>query len=1005
MQIERRFTNDLGGAWDGIAFAAHRTDHGVIMAPEGWSRVAVDVLAQDVLARGCVPDRLRAVPEDGVPEFLWSSIPCDDAVMGDESDLRQVMDRMAGAWARRGWKAGLFASEDDARAYLDEVRCMMARQMAAPALREWAVTGIDWAYGAEVPDSPRAPGVTDSRDEPDLMEALKCADRAAAARARGAMTRSTSLRAICDIDHPQARRFIDWKLDEERKLSALIAGSRLHADRLNAVLTAAREGQGGPDMAANPALKAALRDARRALIPETYVQRALDYARQGFTAIDFPVFDADWDGEGAASVTGQQTDCVLRVTRDFMQAAQQGRDDGLWDRIADAAWATGDPALRFQDNIPAFAGGQASAHAHLNLMAFLQGGEVDHDALAHAAQLWALTLGIAGGDAIGLGPVNLGALLIAMGIAYDSDEGREVAARIASVMTGAAWVVSGRMAADIGPCADFATHRAAMLRMLRADVPSPARAQFAQALDLAQGHGLRHSQVTGIAPAGRLSLLMGWETDGIDPAYALVGFAPDPDGGHRRRIAPAVPMGLAMLGYPADAVSRIVAHATGHATLAGSPAIDHAALAGHGFGPAQIDRIEAALPDAFDIRFVFNRWTLGQDFCRNVLGIPADRLEDPGFDMLAHLGFSDGQIAQANDHVCGAMTLEGAPDLDPADLAVFDCAGTLGRQGRRRVAPEARIRQAATLQAHMSGPVPCEVDLPHTTTISAMQSLFELADELGLHECRLRREGSGLSAQSADLFDDDDEELLSEAPAQIRAQVVAERVVEKIVMGDAGRTHRQKLPQRRKGYTQKASVGGHKVYLRTGEYDDGSVGEIFIDMHKEGAGFRAMMNNFAIAVSVGLQYGVPLEEFVDAFTFTRFEPAGPVQGNDSIKNATSILDYVFRELAVSYLDRTDLAHVKPEGARFDDIGGGRDEGRRAPARPEPKSLTMLKQISSAGYLRKRLPQELMVLQGGRAALRHNQAAPCALCGGTMNDVGGVSHCEHCEDRDQGRSSR
>ena len=204
-----------------------------------------------------------------------------------------------------------------------------------------------------------------------------------------------------------------------------------------------------------------------------------------------------------------------------------------------------------------------------------------------------------------------------------------------------------------------------------------------------------------------------------------------------------------------------------------------------------------------------------------------------------------------------------------------------------------------------------------------------------------------------------------------RAAVRAEKITAKVIVKETLRSHREKLPERRKGYTQKAIVGGHKVYLRTGEYGDGQLGEIFIDMHKEGAGFRAMMNNFAIAVSVGLQYGVPLEEFVEAFTFTKFEPAGMVQGNETIKNATSILDYIFRELAVSYLDRTDLAHVKPQGASFDDLGGGSDEGRPNVAEPSEnaasKSLEVLRQISSTGYLRKRLPQELTVFQGGIGA--------------------------------------
>jgi ribonucleoside-diphosphate reductase alpha chain len=278
----------------------------------------------------------------------------------------------------------------------------------------------------------------------------------------------------------------------------------------------------------------------------------------------------------------------------------------------------------------------------------------------------------------------------------------------------------------------------------------------------------------------------------------------------------------------------------------------------------------------------------------------------------------------------------------------------------------------AAAQSFISGAISKTINMPNDATIEDCQRAYELSWSLGVKANALYRDGSKLSQPLASaLVEDDDEaaEILESGSQQEKAAVLAEKIVEKVIIKEVQKTQREKLPQRRKGYTQKANVGGHKVYLRTGEYEGGQLGEIFIDMHKEGAGFRAMMNNFAIAVSVGLQYGVPLEEFVDAFTFTKFEPAGMVQGNDSIKNATSILDYIFRELAVSYLDRTDLAHVKPEGASFDDLGHGEQEGsgnvREVTGEAASRSLEVLKQISSTGYLRKRLPQELVVLQGGQ----------------------------------------
>ncbi|HRK43885.1 MAG TPA: vitamin B12-dependent ribonucleotide reductase, partial [Gemmobacter sp.] len=444
-------------------------------------------------------------------------------------------------------------------------------------------------------------------------------------------------------------------------------------------------------------------------------------------------------------------------------------------------------------------------------------------------------------------------------------------------------------------------------------------------------------------------------------------------GGYFKIINQSVPAALAKLGYSEGQIAEIVAHAVGHGSIGNCPAINHTALIGHGFSPVEIAKVEAALPSAFDIRFVFNQWTLGEDFCKGTLGIPAEKLADPTFDLLRHLGFTKAQIDAANDHVCGTMTLEGAPFLKREHYPVFDCANPCGKTGKRYLSVESHITMMAAAQSFISGAISKTINMPNSATIEETLAAYELSHSLGIKANALYRDGSKLSQPlAAALVEDDDEaaEILATGSQQEKAAVLAEKIIEKVIVKEIVRSHREKLPERRKGYTQKAVVGGHKVYLRTGEYGDGSLGEIFIDMHKEGAGFRAMMNNFAIAVSVGLQYGVPLEEFVDAFTFTKFEPAGMVQGNDSIKNATSILDYVFRELAVSYLDRTDLAHVAPKGASFDELGGGEAEGKRA-SNLEPvsesaasKSLEVLRQISSTGYLRKRLPKDLVVLQGG-----------------------------------------
>jgi ribonucleoside-diphosphate reductase alpha chain len=434
-----------------------------------------------------------------------------------------------------------------------------------------------------------------------------------------------------------------------------------------------------------------------------------------------------------------------------------------------------------------------------------------------------------------------------------------------------------------------------------------------------------------------------------------------------------VPSALEGLGYSSSQIEEIVSHAVGHGSIGNAPGINHTSLTGHGFGPNELSKIDSALEAAFDIRFVFNQWTLGQDFCTGVLGIPAKKLNDPTFDLLRHLGFTKADIDAANDHVCGTMTLEGAPHLREEHYHIFDCANACGKKGKRYLSVESHIRMMAAAQSFISGAISKTINMPNDAAIEECQKAYELSWSLGVKANALYRDGSKLSQPlAAALVEDDDDaaEILETGSLHEKTVVLAEKIGEKIVVQEVMKSHRTKMPHRRKGYTQKAVVGGHKVYLRTGEYESGTLGEIFIDMHKEGAGFRAMMNNFAIAVSVGLQYGVPLEEFVDAFTFTKFEPAGMVQGNDSIKNATSVLDYIFRELAVSYLDRTDLAHVKPQGPAFDDIGRGDQEGvsnlSELSESAATRSLEVLKQISSTGYLRKRLPQDLVVLQGGQS---------------------------------------
>lgn len=1167
MKIERKFTTVEGGAYGAMTFTTTTSEirnpdgkvvfrNEAVEVPEGFSQVASDVIAQKYFRKAGVPAALKRVKEKGVPEFLWRSVPDaaalenlpEDQRFVGETSARQVFDRMAGAWTYWGWKGGYFTTEDDARAYYDELRHMLAAQMAAPNSPQWFNTGLHWAYGIDGPSQghyyvdhatgvltksasayehpqPHACFIQSVRDDlvgeggimdlwvrearlfkygsgtgtnfsslraegerlsgggksSGLMGFLKIGDRAAGAIKSGGTTRRAAKMVICDMDHPDIEEFINWKVIEEQKVASLVAGSKMHERELNKIFEAIRAFDGSDagrtDPAVNVALKAAIRSAKKAMIPETYINRVLQYARQGFSSIEFPTYDTDWDSDAYISVSGQNSNNSVRVTDAFLKAVKDDanwellrRTDGsvakvvkareLWDQVGHAAWACADPGIQFHDTVNAwhtcpedgpirgsnpcseymFLDDTACNLASLNLLTFYTGGEFDAEAYVHATRLWTMTLEISVLMAqfpskeiaqrsydfrtLGLGYANIGGLLMTMGLGYDSDEGRALCGALSAIMTGISYATSAEMAAELGAFPGYARNREHMLRVIRnhrtaahgkskgyeglevppvpldlANCPDDrllrlARMAWDEALRLGEEHGFRNAQVSVIAPTGTIGLVMDCDTTGIEPDFALVKFKKLAGGGYFKIINRSVPAALETLGYSSAQIAEIIAYAVGHGSLGNCPGINPAALIGHGFGPREIEKIEAALPSAFDIRFVFNQWTLGEDFCTKTLGIPAEKLADPTFDLLRHLGFSKAQIDAANDHVCGTMTLEGAPFLRPEHYVVFDCANTCGKRGKRYLSVDSHIRMMAAAQSFISGAISKTINMANTATIEDVKAAYELSWSLGIKANALYRDGSKLSQPLASALVEDDEEaeeILATGSQQEKAAVLAEKIVEKIVVKEIVRSHREKLPDRRKGYTQKAVVGGHKVYLRTGEYADGSLGEIFIDMHKEGAGFRAMMNNFAIAVSVGLQYGVPLEEFVDAFTFTKFEPAGMVQGNDSIKNATSILDYVFRELAVSYLDRTDLAHIKPQGTMFDDLGGGQNEGKRniepVSETAASKSLEVLRQISSTGYLRKRLPQEFVVLRGGAGAQVDPMAALNTLVPATALTAG------------------
>jgi ribonucleoside-diphosphate reductase alpha chain len=556
---------------------------------------------------------------------------------------------------------------------------------------------------------------------------------------------------------------------------------------------------------------------------------------------------------------------------------------------------------------------------------------------------------------LGLGFANLGAMLMLMGVPYDSTEGRAVAGALTAILTGESYARSAKMAKELGPFERFEANRDAMMRVVRnhrraahtapgheyeelsvrpvpldpantpKDLLHAARQAWDDALKLGEEHGYRNAQVSVIAPTGTIGLVMDCDTTGVEPDFALVKFKKLAGGGYFKIINQSVPPALKRLGYTDSQVEAIVAYATGHGTLAGAPGVNHDALRAKGFTAEHIERIESQLASAFDIKFAFNPWTLGKDFCKDRLGLTDEQLADPTLDLLATIGFSRDDIVAANGFATGTMTLEGAPHLRDEHLPVFDCANRCGRNGKRFIAVEGHIRMMAACQPFISGAISKTINMPNEATIDDTKSAYMLSWRLGLKANALYRDGSKLSqplssVSATELFaalDEYDDEQ-SEEPLAAASTPTPVQIAEKVVVRYLAK--RRRLPDRRRGYTQKALVGGHKVFLRTGEYDDGALGEIFVDMHKEGAAFRSLMNSFAIAISIGLQHGVPLEKFVDQFLFSRFEPNGIVMGNDRIKMATSIIDYIFRELAITYLGRDELAHVSEEDLRHDAMG-------------------------------------------------------------------------------------
>ena len=966
--------------------------------PAGWSQVASDIMVSKYFRKAGVPQ----FDDDGTQVFDESGQP----VLGPERSAKQVFSRLAGTWRHWGEKEGYFATSDDAVAFEDELKYMLANQMAAPNSPQWFNTGLNWAYGLTgpaqgfwyvdgadgelkaSPDSysrpaPHACFILSVRDDlvnpggimdlwvrearifkfgsgagsnfshiraenerlsgggksSGVMSFLKIGDRAAGAIKSGGTTRRAAKMVILDVDHPDIERFIDWKKVEEDKARVLINHGGLPAD-FNGDAYATVSGQNS-----NNSVR----------VTNDFIQTVID--------------DGDWD--------------LINRTDGSVRKTVKARD--LWDTIAEAAWACADPGLQFDTTVNEWhtspAGGRIRASnpcseymflddtacnlASINLVRFHddETGVFDLEAYQHAVRLWTIVLEVSVAMAhfpspeiaqgsydyrtLGLGYANLGSLLMRQGIAYDSDEGRAISGALTAILTGYSYATSAEMAAVVGPFPRYAENREAMLRVIRnhrraaygdsdyegvshkvmaidpdlcpPDFLAAARTSWDLALEQGEEHGYRNAQSSVIAPTGTIGLLMDCDTTGVEPDFALVKFKKLAGGGYFKIANQSVAPSLRHLGYEEDQIKDVVEYIVGTSSIDGAPHINRETLIDKGFDDEDLAKLEKALPAVFELKHAFNVFTFGESTLQR-LGFGVDEYTGWEFNLLKALGFTSAEISEANDHICGRQTIEGAPHIADEHLAVFDTANKNGKYGTRFIHHYGHIKMMAAAQPFISGAISKTINMPHEITVEDIEESYRMSWEWGLKAMALYRDGSK-AAQPLNSTSDEGEDNEDESPA-LSAAVETEKAIHwgNLPAGisptqayhQGMKPPRFLLPARRNGYNQEARIGGHKVFLRTGEYGDGTLGEIFIDLAKEGATLKGILSCFAIAVSKGLQYGVPLEEFVDTFTFQTFEPRGMVEGHPNIKMANSIVDYVFRALGVEYLERDELAQVPPD---------------------------------------------------------------------------------------------
>ena len=788
-----------------------------------------------------------------------------------------------------------------------------------------------------------------------LMSFLKIGDRAAGAIKSGGTTRRAAKMVCLDLDHPEIMEFIDWKVGEEKKVAALIEAGYASDYEGEAYKTVSGQNS-------NNSVR----------IPNEF-----------FYALEA---DKDWELKGRSDGRTMKTVPARKLWEKINYAAWRCADPGTQYDTTINEWHTCPEGGKIRASNPCseymFLDNTACNLASVNLVKYFDtsNNTFDVEGFEHTVRLWTTVLEVSVLMAqfpskevaqlsydyrtLGLGFANLGTILMVSGIPYDSDAARGIAGAITAIMTGIAYKTSAELASHLGTFSKYEENKKHMLRVMRNHraaaydaneaydnleiKPQGIQAKYCpdyllkaatkawdDAVMFGEKYGYRNAQTTVIAPTGTIGLVMDCDTTGVEPDFALVKFKKLSGGGYFKIINQSVPAALRNLKYSESQIEEIVNYAKGSATLDGAPLINSKTLSEKGFLPEDINKLNAAMGVAFEIGFVFNKYTLGEPTLER-LGFTPDQYNDWNFNLLEALGYSDDEIDAANEYICGTMTIEGAPYLKEEHYPVFDCANKCGHKGQRFIHHSGHIRMMAACQPFLSGAISKTINLPNEGTIEDIAEAYKMSWELGLKACALYRDGSKLSqplSNKSDKKKKDDttvasaEEAITEAAPMIvdMSKLTVEELLDEVnkrVQGSkdtvlkrqlAMIVERRSMPAKRRGFTQKAKINGQALFVRTGEYGDGTLGEIFIDMAKEGATMRSMLNCFAIAISIGLQYGVPLEEFVEKFVFTRFEPSGMVD-HPNIKTTTSIVDFIFRSLAYEYLGRTDLVHVldKPE---------------------------------------------------------------------------------------------